>query len=179
MKHRELAAMSLLGFAGVLFLAGTLSVAQSAQGVETANAKSLGLVGKPAPEFHLQDIHHGNFDLTEARGKVVVLAFWATWCPPCRTEMSGLAKLQRELAPHGVEVIPVAFDNPGKAQDFLTKKSIDLWSLTDEDGQVASLYGAHALPKTFVLGRDGTVVKVLIGKVSEEELRQVVDVVRR
>jgi peroxiredoxin len=88
--------------------------------------------------------------------------------------MPTVAKLQKDLAAQDVLIVPVAFDAATKARDFLTKKSIDVWSLVDEDGKVAALYGARALPKTFAINREGFVVRVLVGKLSESELRKAV-----
>ena len=57
--------------------------------------------------------------LSDSRGRIVLLAFWATWCPPCRAEIPHLAKLQKELAGSGVDVILVAHDEPAKVRAFL------------------------------------------------------------
>jgi hypothetical protein len=74
--------------------------------------------------------------------------------------------------------VPVAFDNPGKVSDFLTKRHIDIWPPMDERGEVASIYGAHILPKTFLVNGDGVLVKALIGKLSESDLRKALASVR-
>jgi peroxiredoxin len=139
--------------------------------VSSTNAKALALVGKPAPDFTLPDPKHSEFRLADNRGKVVVLAFWATWCPPCRAEMPMFAKLQMEMAGQGVSFVLIANDDPAKASAFLAKSKLDVWSLTDSNRAVSTLYGANALPKTFVLDRTGTVAKVILGKASEQELR--------
>jgi cytochrome c biogenesis protein CcmG, thiol:disulfide interchange protein DsbE len=166
-------------FCGVLLLASYLAVAQKQNGVEAANAKSLSLVGKPAPTFTLLDFNQQSFSLADRQSQVIVLAFWATWCPPCRSEMPLLARLQKELATEGVTIIPVAFDDPAKAKGFLTKRNVAIWSLLDPGGDVAAVYGAHALPKTFVINRSGLVAKTIIGKLSEVELRNAVQAARR
>ena len=163
----------------LLLLAGSLVTVRSQTPVDLANARSLALVGKSSPAFTLPDFGQKTFALADRRGQIVVLAFWATWCPPCRSEMPTLAKLQRELAPQGVSLVPVAFDNPAKALDFLAKKKIDVWSLIDEDGKVASLYGARALPRTFLIDRNGVVVRTWIVKVSESELRSAIAAAQR
>jgi peroxiredoxin len=147
--------------------------------VPAANAKALALVGKSAPEFTLSARDERAFSLADDRGKVVVLAFWATWCPPCRAEMPTFAKLQKEMASHGVAIVPIANDDPSKAEDFLTKKKLDIWSLTDVDRRVSTLYGANALPKTFVLDRNGIVVNAILGKASEAELRTAIGAAQR
>jgi len=139
--------------------------------IPTANAKALALVGKSAPEFTLPERDERTFNLADDRGKVVVLVFWATWCPPCRAEMPTFAKLQKEMASQGVAIVPIANDDPSKAEEFLTKKKLDVWSLTDVDRRVSTLYGANALPKTFVLDRNGIVLNAILGKASEADLR--------
>ena len=145
---------------------------QKKETIQAAKGKALGLVGKAAPDFTLGDFH-----LADKRGQVVVLAFWATWCPPCKAEMPGLSKLQKELAP-GVAVIPVAFDHESVARDFLAKQHLDVFSLFDDQGEtqgkVAGLYGAHAIPKTFVIDKDGIVAKAFTSKKSEADLRKAV-----
>jgi peroxiredoxin len=170
--------MMVLQLCAILLL-GSFAFAEKKSAVEMANAKSLSLVGKPAPGFSLPDLNQQTFNLADRRGQVVLLAFWATWCPPCRSEMPTLAKLQRELAPEGVAVIPVAFDELTKARGFLANKNVDLWFLMDEGGSVAALYGARALPKTFLINGNGLVVGALIGKPSEAELRNAVQAARR
>jgi len=172
--YTTIAPMKVLLFCTILLLTGLLASAAKNSAVEKAKAKSLSLVGQPAPIFTLPDLDNRTFGLVDRRGQVIVLAFWATWCPPCRSEMPLLAKLQKELAPQRIAVIPVAFDDPTKARDFLLKKKLDVWSLMDAGGSVAALYGAHALPKTFLINGDGVVVKALLGKLSEAELRNAV-----
>ena len=156
----------------VLMMAALAASGQKKEKIQAAKDKALGLVGNPAPDFILGDFH-----LADKRGQVVVLAFWATWCPPCKAEMPGFAKLQKELAP-GVAVVPVAFDHEAAARDFLAKKRLDVWSLFDDQGdtqgKVAGLYGAHAIPKTFVIDKDGTVVKAITSKTSEADLRKAI-----
>ena len=163
----------------ILLLAGSMAFAGSNTAVDSANAKSLSPVGKPAPGFSLPDLDQKAFNLADRRGKVVVLVFWATWCSPCVSELPAVGKLQKELAPEGVDVAAVAFDDPVKARNSLAKKKIDVWSLVDATGNVASLYVARALPKTFLINRGGTVVSVLIGKLSESGLRDGIQAARR
>jgi peroxiredoxin len=165
-----------VGFA-VLLLSVLPAVGQKKADIEAGTRKALDLVGKPAPNFTL-----GEFQLSDKRGQVVVLAFWATWCPPCRAEMPGFAKLQKELSP-GVAVIPVAFDHEAAAREFLVKKHLEMSSLFDDQGEsqgkVAGLYGAHAIPKTFVIDKNGVVVKAFTSKTSEAELRRAIEAAGR
>jgi cytochrome c biogenesis protein CcmG/thiol:disulfide interchange protein DsbE len=142
------------------------------------NAKSLNLVGKPAPEFTLPDLHEGSFDLAATNGHIVLLSFWASWCPPCRREMPTLARLQKELATETVEVVLVAMDSPAKAQRFLTKAHLEARSVVDEDGTLGKVYGVRTIPRAFVIDRDGMVRRVLFGGSSEKDLRRAIEAAR-
>lgn len=151
--------------------------------IKAANAKARSLVGKSAPDFTLPDFSQRTFTLADRRGHVVVLAFWVTWRPPCRAEMPTLARFQKEFALQDVDITPVAFDDSEKAREFPIKKKLEIRSLIDEGGReggrVATLYGAHVLPKTIVVDRNGIVVKALIGKASESDLRNAIQEARR
>jgi peroxiredoxin len=146
--------------------------------IADAKEKAAALVGNAAPEFTLPDQTGQTFRLSDTHGKVVVLAFWATWCPPCRSEMPGLAKLQTELESQGVTLALIAFDEPDKARDFLAKKKLDATILLDPGGKVAKLYGALSLPRTFVIDANGKVVKTTLGKTSESDLRHAIAAAR-
>ena len=145
--------------------------------IEASRSKATSLVGNPAPDFTLPDLEQQIFHLADRRGKVIVLAFWATWCPPCRAEMPTFTNLQKELSPKDVMVIPVAVDEPAKASSFLKKKNLEVWSLVDRSHKVTLSYGASVIPKTFLIDRDGKVAKVFIGKCSEAELRNAIQAI--
>lgn len=147
--------------------------------IEASKSKATSLVGNPAPEFALPDLKQQIFHLADRRGQVIVLAFWATSCPPCRAEMPTFANLQKELSAKGLAVIPVAVDEPAKASSFLKKKSLDVWSLVDSSHNVALSCGASAIPKTFLIDRGGKVAKVFNGKCQEEELRSAIHAVQQ
>ena len=156
------------------------SGALAAKGVKTSpsNAKSLGLVGKPAPEFTLQDLEEHPFRLASTNGHVVLVAFWATWCGPCRVEMPALARLQKELAAQKVDVVLVALDNPAKARRFLARARLDARCLVDENGTMGRAYGVRTLPRAFVIDREGMVRHVLFGGRSETALRRAIEAAR-
>jgi peroxiredoxin len=139
--------------------------------VDAANAKSFALVGKPAPDFSLKDFDQQSFSLSNQRGHVVVLAFWGTWCPPCRSELPGFDALQKELATSGDMLIAIAVDDPAKARGYLARKHLTFRCLDDQNATAAGLFGAHALPKTIIIKRDGTVAVVFGGPVKESQLR--------
>jgi peroxiredoxin len=160
-------------------VAGVLAAALVALGAnkkpdnEQIRDKASSLVGKPAPDLVLPDLNGKQMRLSDSHGHVVLLVFWGTWCPPCRSEIPHLAKLQREMAEGGKEeVVLVARDSPAKVRDFLAAKKLDAKCLVDESGTVFKRFGAQVIPKAFVVGQDGTVLKFLFGKQSEDTFRR-------
>jgi cytochrome c biogenesis protein CcmG, thiol:disulfide interchange protein DsbE len=136
--------------------------------------KSLSLVGKPAPAFTLLDLENRSIDFAAGGGRVVLLSFWASWCPPCRAEMPALARLQKELAGETVEVVLVALDDGEKAQRYLQKTHLEARSLVDEERTAGDLYGVRTIPRAFVISRDGNVRRVLFGRSNEKALREAI-----
>lgn len=132
--------------------------------------------GTSAPvELVLRDQTGAEQKLSDYRGKIVVLNFWATWCVPCREEMPLLVKLRRDYAARGVEVIGPSADEP-KTQNqiapFLKKQKIDfpIWLEATTDHMQALGLGT-ALPATAVLDREGRIVGRILGPLEEPDLR--------
>lgn len=127
-----------------------------------------------APDFSLETTDGQIIRLSELRGKTVVLNFWATWCPPCRTEMPTLERIAQEYADQDVILLGINLTFLDKAAEipaFLTKYGITFPILLDREGQVARLYEIRALPTTFFIGPDGRIRSVVIGAISEVTLR--------
>jgi len=119
----------------------------------TALPKSL-----PAPDFTLQDEHAKKYSLKDYRGKVVLINFWATWCPPCRREMPSLERLHQKLK--GKDFVVLALNQmEGVDQIFIFTGEIGM-DLTipilfDKDSSVSSAYGVPGLPTTFLIDKKG------------------------
>ncbi len=97
--------------------------------------------------------------LASFRGKVVVLNFWASWCPPCHTEAPTLERLQRQIKAHQATVLGVTFqDASPDSLAFVRQYGLTYPSLRDVNGALAQAYGTHALPETFVIDRRGRIV---------------------
>jgi len=104
--------------------------------------------------------------LSQLRGNVVVLNFWATWCPPCIEEMPSLVAMQQRLHTKGVKVLAVSIDDDeGAYHDFLKNYKVDLLTVRDAAHHSNSLYGTLKFPETYIIDRDGIVRRKFIGAV--------------
>jgi peroxiredoxin len=122
-------------------------------------------IGNPAPEFTLQDSDR-KVSLNELRGKIVVLNFWATWCPPCIEEMPSLVQMQQKMKPKGVEVLAVSVDEDESAyRRFLKDHNVDLLTVRDPDQKSNNLYGTFKFPETYIIDRNGVLRRKFIGPV--------------
>jgi len=123
-----------------------------------------GLVGSPAPDFTVQDADR-KVSLHDLRGKVVVLNFWATWCPPCVEEMPSLVKMQSDLRDR-VVVLAVSVDEDERSyHTFLKKNNVDLLTVRDPQQKSNELYGTIKFPETYIIDRNGVVQRKFIGPV--------------
>ncbi|HSF30372.1 MAG TPA: TlpA disulfide reductase family protein, partial [Candidatus Tectomicrobia bacterium] len=106
-----------------------------------------------APDFSLPDLAGNVRRLRGFRGQVVLLTFWATWCPPCQTDIPAMEGLYQTYKARGFEVVAVASDGQGAEaiQPFVTQRSLGFTTLLDATGQVTRLYGVTALPTTYLL----------------------------
>ncbi len=131
------------------------------------------LQGQEAPDFALERMNGETFRLSDHRGEVVVVNFWATWCPPCRMEIPGFVELQEEFGEEGLTFVGVSLDEGGfeVVRPFAEEMGIN-YPLVVDDGTVASRFGGvPALPTTFVVGPEGTVQFARPGFLPEAELR--------
>jgi len=111
------------------------------------------LVDTVAPEFSLNDGSQ-SVDLAKLRGKIVLLNFWASWCPPCIEELPTLMELHRRMPE--VVVVAISIDeDPEKYQRFLTKNHVDLLSVRDPSQRIETMYGTAQIPETYVIDRQG------------------------
>jgi len=122
-------------------------------------------VGEQAPEFGLASDDGRSVHLKDFRGQLVVLNFWATWCPPCVEEMPSLNRFHQRFAGRGVVVLGVSVDEDRQAyQEFLQKTGVKFLNLRDPDRKVSRLYGTFKYPETYLIDRQGRVVQKVIGQ---------------
>lgn len=118
------------------------------------------LLNRPAPEFTLTDVKGSAASLASYKGSVVLLSFWATWCPSCRDEMPSLNKLARTLKNRKFSIIAVSTDRSVTAvSDFLKKHPTDFTVVVDDSLSVSrSLYKVFVLPMSFLIDKRGVIV---------------------
>jgi cytochrome c biogenesis protein CcmG, thiol:disulfide interchange protein DsbE len=122
-------------------------------------------IGSNAPDFTLQDSDH-KITLSQFRGQVVVLNFWATWCPPCIEETPSLVQMQARLKSKGVVVLAVSIDADDAAyHKFLKDYSVNMVTVRDEAKKAANLYGTFGWPESYVIDRSGVIRRKFIGPV--------------
>ena len=122
-------------------------------------------LGEPAPDFQLRDLEGSLVTLSDLRGKVVLLNFWATWCGPCRVEMPAMEQLYRRFPRKDFEILAVSTDAEGVTitRPFQQKNRLTFPILHDADYRVGLTYGARSLPMTFMVDRQGVVRHQIFG----------------
>jgi len=115
--------------------------------------------GGRAPRFAITTDQGHQITPTSFGGKVLVLNFWATWCPPCVEEIPSLSQFQREFASSGVVVVGISVDkNPDKYRKFLTRIPVSFQTARDPDSSISAEYGTFQYPETYII-KDGRIVR--------------------
>jgi peroxiredoxin len=119
--------------------------------------------GIVAPEFEARTLDDQPFKLSELKGKVLLLDFWATWCAPCVAELPNVKAAYEKYKADGFEVVGVSFDKHAEtAKKFVASKQLawtQVWAEKADDGPIANLYGVGGIPATFLIGPDGKVIE--------------------
>ncbi|MCB9662735.1 MAG: TlpA family protein disulfide reductase [Alphaproteobacteria bacterium] len=156
-----------------LLLSLVLSAAQAAP--EMIPLEEVDLVGRTAPELSLPLRGGGSFDLAQARGKPVVLSFWASWCGPCRQELPALSDLASRR--DDVTIVAVNVDRESKdAERFLSQVRVDLPVALDPEATALGAYEVASMPTTFVVDRNGTLKWRKVGYSSDNGLDELIAV---
>lgn len=123
------------------------------------------VVGEQAPEFTLMNMEGESVSLTDYRGQVVVINFWATWCPPCREEKPTMERLYQQFKDKGLVFLAVNVEENGHqvVSEYLMRNSFSFPILLDGKAEVQSLYGVFRYPESYIIDRDGMVVEHVIG----------------
>lgn len=140
-------------------------------------------VDRPAPNFELQDADSGQTRrLSEFRGKVVFLNFWASFCEPCRREMPSMERLVRQYRQQGFEMIAISLDPQidevhGFMEEFLPGQRSAMTVLWDPQNNSSAAYGTELLPETYIIDRDGRIIARFVGEYDWErpEAKQLIE----
>jgi len=161
-------------FAAVFFLVSSCSAKaqDSSTGDSLAKAFSeagLSLLKEKVPirDFSLPTLTGDTQRLSDLKGKVVFLNFWATWCGPCRAEMPSIDVLYKQYREKGMEVLAV---NSGELQSavhaFIYNNYLSFPVALDSDGKVSGTYGIQAIPTTFLIDREGKIIARIVGSIN-------------
>ncbi len=122
-------------------------------------------IGSNAPDFTVQDSDR-KITLSELRGKVVVLNFWATWCAPCVEELPSLVNLQQRMRNKGITVLAVSVDQDESLyRRFVQDHNVNLLTVRDANQTSNNLYGTFKFPETYIIDRNGVMRRKFIGAV--------------
>jgi peroxiredoxin len=120
--------------------------------------------GFSAPDFTLETPDSGTVNLADLRGQVVLINFWATWCPPCRAEMPAIQQVYERYREQGFTVLAVNMqEGDTQVAAFVNEMGLTFPILMDRDGSVSNRYQVKALPSTFVVDRQGVIQNVTLG----------------
>jgi cytochrome c biogenesis protein CcmG, thiol:disulfide interchange protein DsbE len=153
MKRKVFTGVTLGAVAGLLVLFASPSYKEG-------QASPAGSAAKP---FSFQ-MDGKQVALSDLRGKVVILNFWATWCPPCVDETPSLVALQRQIAPKGATVIGIDLDDDPKAYTrFVQTYGLDFPTYRDPSRKIAEEYGTYMYPETYIIDRRGRIARKIVG----------------
>jgi cytochrome c biogenesis protein CcmG/thiol:disulfide interchange protein DsbE len=122
--------------------------------------------GANAPDFKAETLATGDtVRLSDYKGQVVLLNIWATWCGPCESEMPSIQRLYDDMKPEGLKIVAVSIDQaaPQAVRKWLDERDLTFPVFQDASGHIQDTFQTTGVPETFVIDRDGVIVKKLIG----------------
>ncbi|KKM09265.1 hypothetical protein SY88_19775 [Clostridiales bacterium PH28_bin88] len=170
---------------GVWYATRSSSQGSPGQGETQANAPAKAAdisTGKPAPDFSLPSLTGERVSLSDFRGQVVILNFWATWCPPCKEEMPDLNRFYLEEKDKGVMLLAVNImqrDTPEGIRSFMKDNGYDMPVLLDESQKVGATYRVAYIPTTYFIDREGIIRYSKTGALNSTEIAYWVEKLRK
>ena len=141
--------------------------------VADASGQPAPLTGSPAPDFTLTNTQGKSITLSDLKNQPVLINFWATWCGPCRTEMPAIEAAYQKYKSDGLAVLAVdADESKQEVVNFGNSLNLTFDLLLDPGNSVNDLYRIRAYPSSFFIGRDGLVVALQIGVMTEAQLAE-------
>lgn len=135
------------------------------------------LLQSPAPDFQLASLQDGQpIKLSQFQGKVRLVVFWATWCPPCIAEIPSLISLQTELGPKGLQIIGISLDDGPEAVMSLHQKVSFNYPIVLGTQETVESYGNFpGVPTSFLIDRHGKIISMIPGMVPEDQLKELIE----
>jgi peroxiredoxin len=122
------------------------------------------VLDRPAPEFEVRDRAGQAHRLSDFRGKVVLINFWATWCPPCLEEMPSMESLRKQMDETQLQIMALSVDESWEPVDtFLKQNAYGFGIYADFEQKVAELYGTHMVPETYIVDKQGVILCKVVG----------------
>jgi len=135
-----------------------------------------GKTASKAASGKIEDFSEANFNLSDYRGKVVLLNFWATWCPPCRAELPHLASIYREYKDRGFEIVGISLgEELSHVRSFLEGKGVSYRVLVDKEGNSPKTVVGdviRGIPTSYLIDRDGKILKRYLGYPGDAVIRK-------
>lgn len=132
--------------------------------VACGQGPTVATVGEVAPDFSLVDRQGKTWTLSELKGQVVFVNFWATWCPPCREEMPSMQRLYTMMPKDKFKMLAILHkDEPAVSDSFAAQYGITMPILDDQNNVVGTKYGLTGVPETFIVDKQGVLRKKFIG----------------
>lgn len=130
-----------------------------------------------APDFNLKDQYGVTHSLENYKGKVIFLNFWATWCPPCKKEMPDIENIYKEYGENkkDVVILGVNSEKENEVKKFLKDKGYTFPIVIDENSEVMRKYFIQAFPTSFVIDKEGNVYGYVMGGLTKEQIKQVIE----
>ena len=126
--------------------------------------RELAVVGKPVQDFTLNDSEGNMWKLSDLKGKVVFINFWATWCVTCKAEQADKTKLYNTMKGEPFQMLGVLFrDDPNNLPGYFKKIDVSAPTLIDPENDLAKLYGITGVPETFILDKEGILRERIVG----------------
>jgi|WetSurMetagenome_2_1015567.scaffolds.fasta_scaffold45624_5 peroxiredoxin len=145
---------------GLIILASFFYILDSSS---SSHQSSDSAMNGAAPQFTLHDVDGRPISLSSYRGKVVILDFWAPWCPPCRREIPDFISLQNQYASQGLQVIGIGLDQPSNVASFVQRYGVNYPVVIGDDAISNSYGGVSGIPTTFIIDKQGIIRNKFVG----------------
>lgn len=164
-----------LSLGSIVLLLGIVAIAV-VFGLQLIRQNQTQPTGGPAPDFTITTFEGDTLKLSDLRGRIVVLNFWASWCAPCRAEAPALQSVWEQYQDDGVVLLGVAYaDNGPKSLEYIAEFDITYPNAPDLGTRISETYNIQGVPETFIIDRDGNVAQFIYAGITEAQLSSILD----